>query len=554
MSESSSETSSPRGAATHNSAPKHVGWLVGWIAALAAMAILLARGNLDPGIGTIAFNAALILSVISFAVWAALWSGRIVRTRCLISAASLVLLAAFYAQLMPFQLINDGDAGIVGVRWRWNQPDKLLAMQKSETDLQLDWREKVHDYPRFLGSGYWAEVPGVALEVDWKTSPPREVWRTKIGAGWSAFSIVGSYAVTQEQRDEQELVTCYELSTGKIVWTHADPVRWDPRGGGSLGYVGPRATPTIHQRRVYALGATGILNCIDGPSGKLRWSHDTLRKHSADNVVWGKACSPLIVDDLVVVSVGGRNNQSLVAYDMDSGDVVWAAGSYPSSYASPVLAEFAGQAQVISVNAGFVTAHKVEDGELLWEYEWPSDSGSDAATSQPVPLEGDRLFLSKGYGLGSALVQVTCSETGVWETTPLWKGRQYGQLPVMKTKMGNVVIRDGYVFGLDNVSLQCIELESGKRLWKKRRNPTFGHGQIMLIGDVILALTEFGEVVLVEASPDKYRELASIRVFSDDQVTWNNPAFAPPYLLVRNAEDAACYELPLKEPIAGSVD
>ena len=116
----------------------------------------------------------------------------------------------------------------------------------------------------------------------------------------------------------------------------------------------------------------------------------------------------------------------------------------------------------------------------------------------------------------------------------------------MKTKFCNVVMRDGFIYGIDDVLLDCIEFETGVVQWKKRRRPEFGHGQIMLIGDVILVLTETGELVLVEASPDEYRELANLQALDQENVTWNNPAFAPPYLIVRNAREAACYRLPLK--------
>jgi len=550
MLESTTEKSSPTGASLRNSRPQRVGVLLAWVVILAVVSSWLCQRDDDPGVGHTAVNASIILSVLGFAVWTVGWSGWRFGTRFVAVLGPLGLLWAFYSQLLPVEVILDGDVGFVGVRWRANQPDRLLTVPESYSELPLDWQTTAQDYPRFLGTGYWANVSGVTLDVDWQTNPPRELWREVIGAGWSAFSIAGNFAVTQEQRREQELVTCYKVLTGEIVWTHADPVRWEPRGSASLGYVGPRATPTIHEGRVFTLGATGILNCIDAPSGKRNWSHDTLEKHRAENVMWGKACSPLIVGDTVVVSVGGTDEQSLVAYNIESGNVIWNAGSYRSSYASPVLAEFAGKPQVVSVNEDVVTAHDAADGKLLWKYKWPSKSDANAATSQPVPLEGDRLLLSKGYGLGAALVQVTRTEEGGWETTPVWKGGEYGQLPVMKTKMGNVLVHDGYVYGLDNVNLECIELETGKRQWKKRRSPTFGHGQIMLVGDIILVLTESGELVLVETSPYEYRELAAMRVFSDHQITWNNPAFAPPYLLLRNAEEAVCYELSLKELVA----
>lgn len=515
-----------------------------WLALPLVVCAWLWNSDFDPGVVNSVTHGSVIFGALGLAVWVALCSGwnKVLRWPLAVVPAALVLLQ--YSQLSPLEMVLDGDVGLVGWRWRSETPDKQLELPASTVETTLDWQSTPRDYPRFLGNGYWAEVPDVQLDVDWQNKPPTELWRKKIGAGWSAFAVVGDFAVTQEQRDDQELVTCYQVQTGEIVWSHADPVRWDPGGAGALGYPGPRATPTVHDGKVFTQGATGLFNCLDARTGEVLWSHDTLRKHGASNVIWGKACSPLIVDGMVIVSVGGKQNQSVVAYAMDTGEVVWASGEYQSSYASPVLAEICGVRQIVTVDENFVTSRRADNGEPIWEYKWPSDSGANAAASQPIPLEGDRLFLSKGYGLGSVLLQVSSDEGDDWRLEPIWPG---GVKPVMKTKMGNVVIRDGHVYGIDDVNLQCINLETGKKKWKKRRRPKFGHGQIMLVGSTILVLSEGGEVILVEATPEQYRELASMRVFDDSQITWNNPAFAPPYLLVRNAEEAACYELPIKQ-------
>src|SRR4029079_2715489 len=197
----------------------------------------------------------------------------------------------------------------------------------------------------------WAEVKGVELETDWQSHPPRELWRHEIGAGWSAFSIVGDYAVTQEQRGENELVICYRRQTGEPVWTHSDKTRFDPADAiGGLGDVGPRATPTIAGDRIYTQGGTGIVNCLDAHTGGVGWSHDTPTEFGATVTVWGKAGSPLVVDDIAVVSVGAPTggwegntattsgakakdappkvyNSSLVAFDAKTGALRWNAGS-----------------------------------------------------------------------------------------------------------------------------------------------------------------------------------------------------------------------------------
>ncbi|QDS99339.1 outer membrane biogenesis protein BamB [Adhaeretor mobilis] len=453
----------------------------------------------------------------------------------------------FCTQALPIEVIHNGDVGIIGWRWRNSEADRQLApaavtAQISNTAPDV-WEPADTDYPRFLGNGYWAEAKGVKLDTDkLAANPPVEKWRNKIGAGWSGFAVIGRRAITQEQRGEEELVTCYDIDTGALVWFHADAVRWDPRGGGAMGYEGPRATPTIHQDRVYSLGATGILNCLDLKSGEQIWSHDVLKENGAQNVMWGKSSSPLAFDGMIVVSVGGSNGHSLVSYDAGTGEPLWATGDARSSYASPVLTTLGGVRQILSLDEGIVKSVDAENGTELWRTDWPSNSDTDAAVSQPVPVGDDRVFLSMGYGRGATLLKVSQIDAG-WTTEPLWKGGKRGVLPVMKTKMGNVVVHKGYVYGLDEAILECIDLNTGRKRWKKRRSPKLGHGQIVLVGNVLLVLSEYGEVVVVQASPEKYRELASFEAI--EGITWNNPTLVGNLLLVRNAQEAACFELPV---------
>lgn len=460
-----------------------------------------------------------------------------------------------------FQPVYNGAMGVTKWKWRFAREADEMLEQIQSAGVADDWQTTPRDYPRFLGGGYWAEVHGVQLETDWRNHPPRELWRREIGGGWSSFAIVGNYAVTQEQRGENELVTCYRVDTGEPVWTHADKARFDPADlQGSLGDIGPRATPTIVNERIYTQGGTGIVNCLDARTGNKIWSHDTAAEFGVPVTTWGKSGSPLVVDDMVLVSVGAAAdgaagssadrktrfdpaNCSLVAFDIDTGDVRWAAGKRSAAYSSPIVAELAGERQIIIVNQSWVTAHRASDGEVLWEHPWGEEMDTTASASQPIPLDGDRLFMSKGYGIGAALLQVQRDASGL-SASPVWTP---AVKKVMKTKFSNVVMRGGYIYGLDDVLLSCVELDTGKPQWKKRRTPEFGYGQIMLIGEVILVLSETGELVLVEASPDEYRELANLQALNSENVTWNNPAFAPPYLLVRNAREAACYVLPLKK-------
>ncbi|MEX2169227.1 MAG: PQQ-binding-like beta-propeller repeat protein [Pirellulales bacterium] len=500
--------------------------------------------------------AGIIVGLVGLSIWFLL-SGIGARSlrRIIVGVVWCVLL---FAHLFLIDFRNDGAGQLIGWRWGWQaKPDQLLDVPDAKTAIS-DWQTTFFDYPRFLGAGYWAEATGVDVDPDWDTNPPQEVWRRPIGAGWSAFAIVGDYAVTQEQRGDSELVACYRLSTGEPMWIHADEVRFDPQDlGGNLGGVGPRATPTIHDARVYTHGATGIINCLDARTGEVLWAHDVEQEFDIPPLLWGKSGSPLVIPDLGIVVVNisvppeasGTEDAtgSLTAFDISTGEVRWRGGNLTTSYASPVVCEFGGVRQILQVNEGYLTAYRAEDGKELWNHEWPSSSSGSAACSQPVPLAGDRVFISKGYGHGASLLQIARDDDGRFLATPLW------EKPVMKTKLCNVVLRDGYVYGLDDTLLQCVELETGKSMWKKRRSPPFGHGQVLLVGDHLLVTTERGELLLVQCSPTKYRELAAVRVLDEEGVTWNNPALAGPYLLVRNDREAACYRLPMKDESVESV-
>ncbi|MEQ8837407.1 MAG: PQQ-binding-like beta-propeller repeat protein [Lacipirellulaceae bacterium] len=535
--------------------PRRVWMPFVWVGGLAALYAGYLMTDAPDDIKNVVGYIAVAVALTGLAIW--IWRSSGLRGTGRLVAVALTLVVAlfftpatlFLAQVLPIEAVHNGDVGIIGWRWRGGEADRDLAPAVANVKEVVaddpDWSSAATDYPRFLGTGFWAEAENVKLDRErLAKSSPKEVWRQRIGAGWSGFAVIGRRAITQEQRGDDELVTCYDLDTGELIWAHDDPVRWDPSGAGSLGYEGPRATPTIHKDRVYAQGATGILNSLELHTGKVVWSRDVLKENKAQNVLWGKSNSPLVFDGVVVVSVGGEDGRSWIAYDAETGDELWTSGDALSSYASPVLATLAGVQQILSVDQGLVRAVRADDSKQLWTYDWPSDSGADAAVSQPVPLGEDRVFLSKGYGHGSTVLQIKLDGES-WDAKPTWRGGKQGVLPVMKTKMGNVVVHEGYVYGLDEAILQCVDLKTGRKRWKKRRSPKLGHGQILLVDDVILILSEYGEVVLVEASPKRYTELASFEAI--EGITWNNPTLAGNLLLVRNALEVACFELPVVE-------
>ena len=282
------------------------------------------------------------------------------------------------------------------LEWRWGGKAAESLMGSASTTPG----ESLKDYPQFLGPHRNGTVQGLKLARDWSERPPQLLWRQPIGAGWSAFAVVGSAAVTQEQRGEFEMVVCYDLMSGREQWSHSDHDRYEATPAG----VGPRATPTIVEDRVYTLGATGILNCLDLGTGERIWSEDILYDNNAELASWGMSGSPLVLDDLVVVSAGGREGKSLVAYHKDTGEPVWSGGSDPAGYSSPLITTLAGVPQILIFNYGSVAAHDPSSGKVLWQHPWSSSYSECVA--QPVPLPGDRVFVSSAYGIGCKLFQI----------------------------------------------------------------------------------------------------------------------------------------------------
>ncbi|HUG68720.1 MAG TPA: PQQ-binding-like beta-propeller repeat protein [Pirellulaceae bacterium] len=514
-------------------------WIVG---ALTVAMIILVRVR-DGGDHAIANILTLLLSFLGccvFLLWFLFFSGYSRTCRLGSFVALVACIALFFS---AFRIEHVSGEMIPKFRARWAPPADALLDTSAEIaaaeDIDLATTSD-NDFPQFLGAHRNGTVSHVRLARDWHGSPPRLLWRQPIGAGWSGFVAVNGYAVTMEQRGDEELVTCYEDATGKLLWGHSEA----NRHATVLGGVGPRSTPTIHEGRVYTLGPSGSLLCLAGATGAVLWQDNLLSRYlvppgeDVQAVAWGRSNSPLIVDDLVVVPAGGPKDGthvSLAAFNRITGELVWEAGDRQVSYASPTLALLGEQRLIVSVNEDNVTGHDVSTGDVLWEINWPGSSSGNASTSQASLLSDGRLLLSKGYGVGAALWQLTPEPNGKITTTELWANSA-----VLKTKFTNHVIHQGFAYALSDGIVECIEVESGKRQWKKGR---YGHGQILLVGDVLLVQAESGEVVMVAATPDKFHEITKFAAI--DGKTWNNLCLYGDLLLVRNAEEAACYQLPL---------
>lgn len=491
-----------------------------WLAAVAWSRLAAgATGQQRNGVLLASTAVALLLLVL----WFALFSGLPRRVR-LGGAALVVAAVGLAAALLEIRGVTGDFVPIVAFRWASGEAVPPAAAAGGTAGSEA---VPAASYPGFLGQRRDATVAGVHLARDWGTQPPREVWRRPVGPGWSSFAVVNGIAVTQEQRGPQEAVVAYRLADGSLLWEHSDEARYDTVIAG----VGPRATPTVADGRVYTLGATGLLNALDLTTGRRLWWRDIVRDAGAGQPEWGRSCSPLVLDGLVVVSAGGPEGRSLLAYHRDTGELAWAGGDDDAGYSSPFAARLAGRKQVVIFNRSSVAAHDPGDGHLLWSFDWPSGQPN---VSQPVVLPGDRLFVSSGYGIGAKLLRITGDGDGGLRPQLLWESRR------LKAKFANVVFHEGYLYGLDDGVLVCLDPATGERCWKRGR---YGHGQLLLVDDLLLVQAESGEVVLVDPDPSGLRELGRFEALSEK--TWNHPVLVGPYLLVRNHREAACFELPL---------
>jgi outer membrane protein assembly factor BamB len=351
------------------------------------------------------------------------------------------------------------------------------------------------------------------------------LWKQPIGLGYASFVAAGGRAFTIEQRRRQEVVSAYDVETGRELWTHG----WDGAFVESMGGDGPRATPTYHDGRIYALGALGELRCLDAVTGGLVWRRNILSDAGASNLDWGMAASPLIVDDKVIVLPGGRGGKSVAAYDKASGAPVWTALDDRQAYTSPMLVTLGGVRQILVVSATRAMGLTADRGRLLWEYPWVTEYGINV--SQPLLLGNDRFFLSAGYDHGATVFEVIRAGDGL-DIRTVWQNNR------MKNKFTSSVLRNGYIYGLDEAILACVDAVTGELKWKGGR---YGYGQILLAGDHLVVLAEDGDVALVKATPERHDEVAKFSAI--DGKTWNHPVIVNGRLLVRNLREMAAFDI-----------
>ena len=464
-----------------------------------------------------------------------------------IGVVAVMVLSFGYCALIRWDGMTGGFKESASWRWVPTPEDEYLASlatRNAAVPVPLENAAPVvlqpGDWPAFRGPERDNRVPNTHFAADWQRQPPREVWRRKVGPGWGSFAVVNKRLYTQEQRGEQELVMCWEADTGHVIWEHEDTARFTEAVAGP----GPRATPTFHDGKIYTLGGLGNLNCIDAATGTRIWSKDVAVESGRDQrdksdraPIWGYSSSPLVTHGVVVVFAGGPltdppRDKALLAFDAATGELQWSAGTGGHSYVSAQLATLQGVEQILIATDAGVLAYDSQTHEELWRYDWIFENGQRCC--QPAVLDDSDFLI--GTPMNQGLKRVRVSRDGsTWSTNEVWSTK------ALSPYFSDLVVHKGQIYGFNGPFLTCADVTDGKRRWRVRGYDT---GQVLLLADqdLLLVVSEQGDLALVAAIPDEHRELS--RVHAIDGKTWNHPVVAHGRVYVRNGEEAACYELP----------
>jgi len=384
----------------------------------------------------------------------------------------------------------------------------------------------------FGAEGDWSQwrgprQEGISLETglldSWPEEGPSVLWRTPLGPGYSAVSVVGEKAYTMYGTETDELVVCINVTDGSILWkTRSDGPFENEYGNG------PRATPTIDDGRVYTHGATGSLLCLDAGTGERLWGFSTMEEFGAKLLEFGMSASPAVLGDMLVVVVGAENGKSLVALHKTTGKVIWTSLSDKGGYSTPILIDVHGTKQIVVLTGKSVVGVSAEEGRELWRHPWETTLDANVAT--PIYHDG-RLFVSSGYGTGCALFELGITD-GVATARELWDSKS------MKNYFSTSVLHEGFIYGFNNTLLTCMELETGDVTWRERG---FNKGSVLLADGKLIILGERGTLALAGVSSEEYREISRVRIL--DGKTWTVPTVACGRLFLRNEEELICLNL-----------
>ena len=385
------------------------------------------------------------------------------------------------------------------------------------------------DWPQFLGPERNGNYTGPPFARVWGKDGPPVRWKRDVGAGFAGVAVSGSRLILLHRLGDRAVVECLEASTGKQTWKadHTTDYRDD------FGFDdGPRATPAVADGRVFTFGAEGRLSCWKLETGEPVWNVDTAKTFGTGKGYFGRACSPLVESNLVVMNLGGRDGAGIVAFEAGSGKVRWQVTKDEASYSAPVVATIQGRRLFLVLTREALVALQPADGRLIFRHPWRPAMSASVSAAVPLVVE-DQIFLSASYGAGASLFRF--KETGP-ET--IWADDD-----TLSNHYATSVYHQGFLYGWhgrqeQGCELRCVELKSGKVRW---RESGLKAGTVTLAGDELLVLTERGELIRSRATPEGFKPIARAQVLPSEVRA--APALANGLMFARSRKQLVCLDL-----------
>jgi outer membrane protein assembly factor BamB len=388
------------------------------------------------------------------------------------------------------------------------------------------------DWPQFLGPTRNGVYSGPPLAETWPAAGPRKLWQKKIGQGLAGPIVAGNLLILFHRVANEEVIEALDPLTGDPRWRYGYPTAYRDDFGFDEG---PRAVPVAASGRVYTFGAEGQLHALDLATGRRLWSVDSMRRFGVRKGFFGAAGSPLVEDGRVIANVGGTDGGAgagIVAFDAETGAVLWKATDHQASYSSPVGASFGGRRLAVFFTRGGLVGLDPASGAIRFERPWRSRSAASVNAATPLVV-GDLIFVSATYETGAALLRVNGGQL-----TELWSSDE-----VLSNHYATSVYHDGHLFGFHgrqeyNPSFRAVELQTGKVKWSVDR---FRAGSVTLVGNRLLIARETGELLLAATSPQEFRRIAEAQVLPPTLRAL--PAVSEGLVYLRNDDTLICLDL-----------
>lgn len=373
------------------------------------------------------------------------------------------------------------------------------------------------DWPNYRGPDHNGISTETGWTTDWPADGPKVLWKAKVGMGFSAIVVANGRAYTQGNTRDVDTIFCFDANNGTSVWKHSYAAPLDPKyyeGGTS-------ATPTVDGDRVYTVSKRGLIHCLNAADGSVVWATNLMTGLNAKMPTWGFAGSVLIEGDLAILNFGAAGT----ALDKKTGKVVWTSGSDESGYSTPVPVDIKGDRAVLLALKEDVAAVKIKDGKELWRFPWKTQYDVNAA--DPM-LVGNKVFASSGYNHGGGVFDVSAQPP-----KEIWNNKN------MRNQFATSVLFQGHLYGVDDNQLRCVDFETGEVKWTDKVS---GKGSLILADGKLIVLSERGELLVVNPSPEGFKPLARAQVVGGK--CWSAPTLANGKIYVRTGPgDVVCVDV-----------